>query len=95
MIRRGPNIVFTLPTEGRPGGSFTASSPIPIRALSASQSHRTELLAALTANRRVHRSMSTPRAQFGATMGATAPIGLGKRIIRPSAVIAAAMSLSA
>jgi hypothetical protein len=35
------------------------------------------------------------RARFDAAMGATAPIGIGKRIVRPSALIAAAMSLSA
>jgi hypothetical protein len=94
MIRRGPNIVFTLPTEGRPGGAFTSTAAIPIRSMSASQSHRSELLAALTANRRAHRLRSSRR-ELDTALAATAPIGIGKRVIRPSAVIAAAMSLSA
>lgn len=93
MIRRGPNIVFTLPTDGRPGGAFTSTAAIPIRSMSASQSHRSDLLAALTANRRAHRMSA--RQEFDTTLAATAPIGIGKRIIRPAAVIAAAMSLSA
>jgi hypothetical protein len=78
MIRRGPNIVFSLPVHGRPGGMFVSNDAIPV----------------LHPGRKVH-APSSAREGFGATLGATAPIGIGKRIVRPSALIAAAMSLSA
>jgi hypothetical protein len=78
MIRRGPNIVFSLPVQGRPGGVFVSNDAIPVL-------HPGRMM----------RAPSTPRVRFDAAMGATAPIGIGKRIVRPSALIAAALSLSA
>lgn len=77
MIRRGPNIVFSLPVQGRPGGVYVSNDAIPVR----------------RPGKMVR--MSTPRNDFGSAMEATAPIGIGKRIVRPSALIAAALSLSA
>ena len=53
-----------------------------------------EAIPVLHPGRKVH-APSSARASFDAALGATAPIGVGKRIVRPSALIAAAMSLSA
>ena len=78
MIRRGPNIVFSLPVGGRPGGVYVSNEAIPVRHPG-----------------RMTRTDFTPRSDFGAAMQATAPIGIGKRIIRPAALMAAALSLSA
>jgi hypothetical protein len=77
MIRRGPNIVFSLPVQGRPGGVYVSNDAIPV----------------LHPGRKTC-APSAARARFDAAMGATAPIGIGKRIVRPSALIAAALSLS-
>ena len=78
MIRRGPNIVFSVPVHGRAGGVYVSNDSIPVL-------HPGHKIVA----------PSSARARFDAAMGATAPIGIGKRIVRPSALIAAAMSLSA
>ena len=78
MIRRGPNIVFSLPVQGRPGGVYVSNDAIPVR--------------------QPGRMVSAPpaaRAGFDAALGATASIGIGKRIVRPAALMAAALSLSA
>ena len=53
-----------------------------------------EAIPVLQPGRKVH-APSSAREGFNATLGATAPIGIGKRIVRPAALIAAAMSLSA
>jgi len=80
MIRRGPNIVFSLPVQGRPGGVYISNEAIPV----------------LHPGRKMRaRGEGMARAGFDQALGATAPIGIGKRIVRPAALIAAAMSLSA
>ncbi|HUS29328.1 MAG TPA: hypothetical protein VMZ53_12505 [Kofleriaceae bacterium] len=70
-----------MPVAGRPGGTYISNEAIPVL-------HPGRMM-------RAPSSTNSARARFDAAMGATAPVGIGKRIVRPSALIAAAMSLSA
>lgn len=81
MIRRGPNIVFRLPVKGRRGGAYVSTDAIPVL-------HPGHMLRAPSP------TCSAARAGFESALGATSPVGLGKRVVLSHAVIAAALSMS-